>query len=1253
MTVPISRVNEMSAGALLERLAQERLALRARSVGTMTLAAAASAAIAIAVGAWLLSNSRWLAMPRGIPLLVWSIGILLAVGAVYWLRKREGDSNSIRSLAAAIEGEQGLRAGSLRGALEVSTQGVFGKRAAQDIASRLPSGRALVPVAREKLSRRLAIVGGVAAVAMALVAFSSRSASDGFAAMTHPVAAWRGLLLPPLGFPGLPKSVPRGMPLTVKIAAQGRTSITLSTRAPGDAWSDTTLLVDAKTGLARIALGPIRAPISLRVADGRAPDAEVTLLIGDRGWVGDVALQANYPEYLARSNETLEAVSPLRVPRGTQLAITATLHGGARDALLTNGNDTIRLVATSDSSQVHGHFTADRDGTWHWLASASTRGDNAGLSNMSPEVPEDFALAVARDGIPQVAILSPRSDTAIGSSGILPLAIQASDDHGVARVMLTVWREPAADVGKMVRGTEPKREQLLVAQPGSPIWGGQGGLPLAERNLEPGDRLHLIATAIDNSPWKQEGQSAELVLRVPSLSEQRTMARTLGDTLAAQAQRLATAEKKLQQSTADASRQRDMKSGGDPKGSQSNGGETKSDGAKSQKGTMSFAAAERAKQVARDQRDLTAKLDSMRSSARELEQRLKDAGALDSALSNRMKEVQKLLRDAMTPEMQKQLQNLDKATERLSGTDAQQSMEQLAAQQQQMREQLEKSAEMLKRAAMEGNMQTLRDEARDLSRAQQQLADKLNGKPDPSNKSAGKPHAGDSDPNQLARRSRDLQKEVEQLAKQLEQAGAKPGAQKTREAEPMVGQAADAMQRAANGVPKNDQNKAQQKDQANNANQQSAKNQQDREKDDAMMKALQAVQAQASKSDDAGKAKSDQSSKEKSGAQKSGGQQQAGQQAGPQSGQSGQQQGGQQSGGQQAGSQQGGQQGGQQQAGNDAQKAADSMDKAAQQLADARDAQVEAWKSDLSQQLDQSINETMQLAKQQASLEQRAKQQGGNAQSMQGEQGAIQQGVKQAAERLEKAGRSSSLLSQRSQKAMADAQKRSEQATQAMGQSQSNSGSQSAQNAMKDATESLNQALSSLVRDREKVNSANSASGFTEMMEQLKQLAQQQGSLNGQMQGLNLLPGGAQGQQAQQQSRVLAKQQRDVARSLQDVSDADATGKTDALAKEAQQVAQAMEQRGAADASIAARQQQLYRRLLDAGRFLEKDERDDEGPREAKTGDLTNARAPTDGVQSGKAANKFTTPTWNDLRGLGPEERRLVLEYFRRLNSKS
>ena len=165
----------------------------------------------------------------------------------------------------------------------------------------------------------------------------------------------------------------------------------------------------------------------------------------------------------------------------------------------------------------------------------------------------------------------------------------------------------------------------------------------------------------------------------------------------------------------------------------------------------------------------------------------------------------------------------------------------------------------------------------------------------------------------------------------------------------------------------------------------------------------------------------------------------------------------------------------------------------------------------------------------------------------------------------------------------------------------------------------------------------------------MRELAKQQGSLNGQMQGLSMLPGGAQGQQAQQQARTLARQQRGVAEGLQDVADLDPSGRLEALAREAQQVAQALD-RGGPDPANAERQQQLYRRMLDAGRFLEQDQRDDQGPREARAGDGRGTTAGT-GPQSGRDGVRFAPPTWNDLRGLSADERRLVYEYFRRLNA--
>ncbi len=1178
-------------------------------MAAVVLAVIGVVALALVCSAWLMADGRWMTLPRAVPIAMWVAALAGATGLVWSLRKRNADVLSLTSLAAAIEREQALRSGSLRGALEVAGTGALGARASQDVARRLAPG-ALAPQVAQRLGRGVTVAGVLAAITVGALSWSAREAPDGFAATVHPVRAWRGTLLPALGFDKLPTLVPRGMPVSLRVRADGRNSVTISRRAEGEAWRDTTLSVRAD-GMVTLALGAVSAPITVRVNDGRAPELNGLITVADRGWIGDVALFADYPAYLGRTDESMEPVPPLRVPRGTHVRVTAMLRGGARDAMLTDGRDTVRFPASANGAAVSATISLDHDGSWSWIASATPSADAATLP---PELPDALAFTVVPDKRPEVAIVSPGSDTAIGPTGIVPVYIDASDDHGVSNVSLQVWRESVGAGGPVTR------ERIDVASPSSPLFQGGASITLDGRKLEPGDRLHVTAIATDDSPWRQTTVSAEVLLRVPSLTEQRAMARALADSLAAQAQRLAQQEKRLQQNTDNAARNRDLKGGGTSEEAKANG-TAKTEGGKSQ--SMSFSAAEKAKQLARDQQQLGAKVDSLRQNAKELESRLKNANALDTALASRMKDIQKLLRDAMTPEMQKQLEELSKNSDRLSGTEAQKSMQQLGEQQKQMREQLEKSAEMLKRAALEGAMQTLRDDAKDLAKEQKQAADRMDGRQSESRQSEGRQESAASSPKELADRARELEREVQALAKRLEEAGAKPGASKTRAAQPLVSQAADAMQKAA---------QAQQQNGPKQAGEKAGEQGQPKpgEKDPNAAGKEPGQDGAAGQKQPGGEPKP---GAEKSGAQPNG---QQGQQGTPQPGQQGQSQ--------QGGKPQAGQQG---DPGDQARKAADAMDKAAQQLSAARDAQVDAWKTELSSELDQSINETMQLARQQSELEQKARSQG--AQGMQGEQSALQQGVQQAAERLEKAGRSSSLLSQRSQKAMGEAQRRVEQATQQMQQSGQPGGSEQAQNAMKDASEALNQALSSLVRDREKMNGAQSASGFTEMMEQLKQLAQQQGQLNGQMQGLNMLPGGAKGDAARQQSRVLAKQQRDVARSLNDVSDADQTGRMDALAKEAQTLSQQIERNGI-DPAVAARQAQLYRRLLDAGRFLEQDERDDQGPREAKAANGNGASGRVDGAQSGKAANKFAPPTWNELRGLGPDERRIVIEYFRKLN---
>ena len=290
------------------------------------------------------------------------------------------------------------------------------------------------------------------------------------------------------------------------------------------------------------------------------------------------------------------------------------------------------------------------------------------------------------------------------------------------------------------------------------------------------------------------------------------------------------------------------------------------------------------------------------------------------------------------------------------------------------------------------------------------------------------------------------------------------------------------------------------------------------------------------------------------------------------------------------------------------------------------------------------------MAREESSLEEQSRQSqkdGQKTEQMRGQQSAVQQGVDKTAQRLEKEGQKSSLLSGRSSRAMQEAKQRVSQATQQVADQRAG---QQSSNSLGEAAEALNRAAASLARDREKANSATSATGFAEMLQQMQDMANKQGSINSQAQGLLPLPGqNGMSPEAQATARMLARQQKSIANQLEELGDAAGGDRAAELAKEARQLAEALEQTKV-DAATVARQQQLFKRLLDAGRSLEKEEREDNDKREAKAATGDNRFDPGNADAKGKAGAKFREPTWNELRGLTADERRAIMEYFRRIN---
>ncbi|MFI5232091.1 MAG: DUF4175 family protein [Gemmatimonadales bacterium] len=1145
--------------SVFELIARERSRVAGLlRAGTWTRALAVLVA-ALTLGALLLGGSRWIELPRVVPFVVW----VAAIGGAAYLVRRGGQTMgrvaASEAIADEVEREQQMRRGAVRGIVELSGDtSAFVARAAQRLGDTLGArGTSLAPELQRRL-RRTALVAGASLVPVVLIAtFVAARRPDGFRALAHPVDAWRGALLPRLQIVDAPTRALRGSTLSLTVRATGRSTVSLRRRTTGNAWVETALAVS--NGTVTTELGPLDADLTLVASDGRAESDSVVVRVVDRPFVGDVAVRATYPAYLHRATEALPGDAPIRVPKGTELAI----EGHASEALasiwLVQERDSIRLAP--QERRFSGHFTPGASGSWTW----SARGASAAIA----DVPPPLSIEVVPDSAPSAEILQPASDSLVLPTAKIEMQLVASDDHGLQSVTLKTWR--VTRDGK----PQPPNAQKLAGG-GIPDWAGVVSLDLGTWPLDPGDAVHVQLVARDESPAGQEGTSRELILRVPATDEQRAAARAAGDTAAARAEAAAKAQAGLQQRTSDAARaaqtaaQAPGARPGDP---------------------MKYDAAEKAKSLAGEQKDMAARVQQLQQASKALEDRLRAAGALDTNLSAKLREAQKLLQEALTPEMLDALKKLDNSAQQLSGDQAKQSLQQLVDQQKKMREALEKSAEILKRAALEGSMQTLKDEATELAKAERARADSAKSR-------AQQPEEAQ----RLQQRTDQLAKDLEALKDRLKQENADPAAKKADEALRDAEQAKDAL----DGKPP-----------ATGAQGQQQKGQQNQQSGQA------------------------------------GGQQQAGQQGAQQSGQQGSQQGSQQ-GGKQGGQQQGAQQGNQQgqQGAQSANQAADAMERASQALGEGRKQQVDEWKQELTGELDQSLQEMLQLAREQDGLADKAKK-NPTEPNLRGEESALQQGVEKASERLASQAKRSALVSPRSTRAMSDAEQKVAQAARDAGDPRTAS---QAPQSMTDAASALRETAAALARDRERAGASQSASGLPELLAQLQQLAQQQGSLNGQMQTLVQRAGAEKGGQGvspdmQSSARSLAKAQRDVANQLDDVGDADASGRAAELAREARQLAQTLDQ-GAVDPTVLARQQRLFRRMLDAGQTLENDQKEESGKRESRPGDQNNPFLPPGTTAAGKEALKYRVPEWNELRGMSADERRLVIEYFRRLNGE-
>jgi hypothetical protein len=328
------------------------------------------------------------------------------------------------------------------------------------------------------------------------------------------------------------------------------------------------------------------------------------------------------------------------------------------------------------------------------------------------------------------------------------------------------------------------------------------------------------------------------------------------------------------------------------------------------------------------------------------------------------------------------------------------------------------------------------------------------------------------------------------------------------------------------------------------------------------------------------------------------------------------------------------------------QSASESLDPVADELRDQREQIQDQWRQEVLDAMDRALVETARLAEGQQDVLRRLDR-GEGGPELRGELAATRAGLDRLVMRLQGAAGRNALVSPQLGAALGFSRLRMSEALDQL--QRANPNTRQASELAGEALDGLNAVALQLLSSRSDVSGAESASGLPEAMERLAELAQQQGQVGEQTNELmSMLPQAI--PQVRQELRGLAERQQEVADELDRLDAEGEVSGADELAEEARELAALLEA-ARVDRETVERQEQLFRRLLDAGRTLRSEEEEDEREeRQSQTANPDNVMPPPSGPPESVGGPRFRFPDWEELRSLSPAQRRLVLDYFRRLN---
>lgn len=571
--------------------------------------------------------------------------------------------------------------------------------------------------------------------------------------------------------------VVRGQSVSVTVRVQGAPvkSLSLYTREHGRLEFESLALNPTTSGEFRTELSNLKTSLDYYAAVDDIQSDRYSISVFDRPLVRSLQLTVRPPAYTRLPMKTFdENMGDVSAYPGSKVNFKILASKEISSATIVFGDSTL-LPLNASGIDAEGAMVVRKNNSYRVRLT-----DTKSLVNLDPV---EYSIKIISDEVPIVELLAPGRNIDLTERMNVDLFIRARDDFGFSKLRLAYrlaqsrYEQPAVDFS-FITLPLPSDGRSTIELPYH--W------DVSSLNLVPEDAIAYYVEAFDNDDvtGPKSGRSETYLLRLPSLEEVFT------DVSGNQQQSLESMQnvaKETQQLKKDVEElQREMKKGAE-----------KANWQQQKKADQMM---QRYEAMKKSLQESSEKMD-------EMVKKMEDNKLVSSQTMEKYLELQKLMEQLMSPELQEALKKLQQSMKQLSPEEMKQSMEQLKANEDQFRKNLERTIELLKRIAIEQKIDELVKRAEEMKKQQEKVREQAAKTPSPDQKKKDELAKQQED---LKKQAASMEKETSELRKNMEEFSKEMPMQEMKKAEEQLqkSQLQKKMQRSAQQMQAGEMKKA-------------------------------------------------------------------------------------------------------------------------------------------------------------------------------------------------------------------------------------------------------------------------------------------------------------------------------------------------------------------------------------------------------------------------------------------------------------